>query len=138
MNIIIREKKVLKCIWSITFIITIITYLIVNIINKNSYEVYNSTNYFALITFEIINIIFGIVIFSNSTKRIISILFIVFIIITLCVPIYHNANTYAPTGPGSELMGLAIKERYLNIYGINIINLISHMPVVLKDCLVEF
>lgn len=127
------KNKIFKIIWIISFIIPTITFLIVNIIKKGTYEVYYSTNYLVLIIFGIINIIFGILLFKKEVKNLILMLYIIFIIITLFTPVYHNVNTYAPTGPRSELMGLAFNERYLNAYGININKLTSYMPIFMKN-----
>lgn len=120
-----KINKLLKIIWGLSVIIEIIVFIGTNIILKDTYEVYNSTNYLALIIIEIINIIFVVLLFKKSDSKLVHVLYIIFIIITLFVPIYHNANTYIPAELGSELMGLAIKERYLNIYGINILKIIK-------------
>lgn len=117
------KNKLFKIMWIISMIVEILVFIMVNFIYKNTYEVYNSTNYLALAAIELINIIFGILLFNKKNNKLIKILYIVFIIITFFIPIYHNGDTYAPTGPGSELMGLAFKERYLNVYGINIIRI---------------
>ena len=126
------KNKIFKIAWTISFIIPIITFIIVNIIKKNTYEVYESTNFLLLIIFTIINITFGVLLFKNNVKNLIYILYIVFIITTLFLPIYHIGNTYAPTGLRSEFMGLAFDERYLNIYGINIIKFTSYIPIFMK------
>ena len=124
------KSKIFKIIWIISLVMPIIAYLIVN---KKSYDVYNSINYLALIILEIINILFGIFLFLKKENKMLYIIYVIFIIITLIIPIYHNGNLYAPTGPGSELMGVAFKERYLNIYGINIIGLTEYMPIQMKE-----
>ena len=62
---------------------------------------------------------------KNNTTKSYMIIYLIFILIIFFIPIYHNGNTYAPTGPNSHLMGLAFNERYLNIYGINIIKIIN-------------
>ena len=119
------KKTILKIFWLVNIIIEVVIFLIVNFAYKDTYEVYNSTNYLVLIIIEIVNIIFGILLLRKSESKIVFILYIIFVIITLFIPIYHNGNTYAPTGQDSHLMGLAFKERFLNIYGINIIKLIK-------------
>ena len=119
------KNNIIKIIWCISIIIEVIVFIMVNFVYKDTYEIYNSTNYLLLIIIEIINIIFGILLFKKSESKLVFILYTIFIIITLFIPIYHNGNTYAPTGPDSYLMGLAFEERYLNIYGINIIKFIK-------------
>ncbi len=103
-------------------IVEVLVFIMVNFIYKNTYDIYNSTNYLALAVIELINVTFGILLFNKKNNKLIKTLYIIFIIFIFFIPIYHNGNTYAPTGPGSEFMGLALKERYLNVYGINIIN----------------
>ena len=120
------KNKIFKTIWIIGIISSVITFFIINIINKNNYEIYNTTNYLMLIILEIINFIFGILLFKKSDSKLLYIIYTIFIIITLLIPIYHNGNTYAPVGLGSELMGIAFKERYINMYGINIIKFIKY------------
>ena len=127
------KNKIFKILWIISLLIPIITFLFVNIIKRKTYQIYNSTNYLGLIIYFILNILFGFLFFKNYKNKIIYILYITFIIFTLCVPIYHNGNMYAPTGPRSNLMGVAFQERYLNVYGINIIRLTSNMPIAIKD-----
>ena len=91
------KNKLFKIMWIISMIIEILVFIMVNFIYKNTYEVYNSTNYLALAVIELINIIFGILLFNKKDNKLIKILYIVFIIITFLIPIYHNGNTYAPT-----------------------------------------
>ena len=119
------KNKIFKIIWIIGIISSVITFLIINIVNRNNYEIYNTTNYLTLIILEIINLTFGILLFKKTDSKLLYIIYSVFIIITLLIPIYHNGNTYVPTGPRSELMGIAFKERYINMYGINIIRFIN-------------
>lgn len=119
------KNKIFKIIWYISIIIEVIVFIAVNFVYKDTYKIYNSTNYLLLIIIEVINIIFGILLFKKSESKLVFILYTIFIIITLFIPIYHNGNTYAPTGPKSYLMGLAFEDRYLNIYGINIVRLIK-------------
>ncbi len=119
------KNKIFKIIWIIGIISSVITFFVINIVNRNYYEIYNTTNYLVLMILEIINFVLGILLFKKSDSKLLYIIYTIFIIITLLIPIYHNGNTYAPTGPGSEFMGIAFKERYINMYGINIIRFIK-------------
>lgn len=121
-----KNGKVLKIVWLISFIISIVVFVMTAIVLSDTYEIYNETYYLPLLIIEIINIIFGVLFFrKNKITKSYVIIYLIFILITFFIPIYHNGNTYAPTGPNSHLMGLAFNERYLNIYGINIIKIIN-------------
>ena len=76
------KNKLFKIMLIISMIIEILVFIMVNFIYKNTYEVYNSTNYLALAVIELINIIFGILLFNKKNNKLIKILYIVFIIIT--------------------------------------------------------
>jgi len=115
------KKNIFKIIWIISLIIEIIVFIKVDFVYKDTYEIYNSTNYVVLLIIEIINVIFGVLLFKNKENKLIYVLYVIFAIIIVFIPIYHNGNTNAPTGPDSYLMGLAFEERYLDVYGINII-----------------
>ena len=119
------KNKLFKILWCISIIVAIIVFVIVGIVRKNSYDVYNSINYILLAIIEIINLLFGFLFFKKTENKIVYGFYIIFIIITLLIPIYHNGYTYAPTGPRSYLMGLALEAKYLNIYGINITKFIK-------------
>ena len=119
------KNKLFKILWCISIIVAIIVFIIVGIVRKNSYDVYNSINYILLAIIEIINLLFGFLFFKKTENKIVYGFYIIFIVITLLIPIYHNGYTYAPTGPRSYLMGLALKAKYLNIYGINITKFIK-------------
>ena len=121
-----KKIIVLKIVCIIFVVISISVFVKTNIILLDTYDLYNETYYLQLIVIEVINIIFWLLFFR--TKKITNkyiITYLVFLLIIFCIPIYHNGNTYAPTGPNSYLMGLAADERYLNIYGINIIELVN-------------
>lgn len=121
-----KKDIVLKIACIIFVLISIGVFVKTNIILSDTYDLYNETYYLQLIVIEVINIIFGLLFFR--TKKITNkyiITYLVFLLIIFCIPIYHNGNTYAPTGPNSYLMGLAVDERYLNIYGINIIEFVN-------------
>lgn len=118
------KNNLFKIIWTISFIVQLIIFILVGFVYKNTYVIYNDIYYVALSIIEIINILFGILIFKKSNK-LINILYVVFALIVIFIPVYHNANTEAPKGPNSEFMGLAINERYLDAYGINIKKIID-------------
>ena len=63
----------------------------------------------------------------NEKKKIFMFFILIFIIVSILIPIYHVEYTYAPTGPGSEFMGLALKKEIINIYGIDISGLINKL-----------
>ena len=93
----------------------------VNFIYKNMFNyIYTNTNYLILCIIQTINIIFGILLFKKMKNQLIYILYTIFLIITLFIPVYSSSYTYAPIGEKSEYMGLAIGKQDLNIYGINI------------------
>ena len=116
------KNNLLRIIWCVSIIIQFIVYITLNFILKDNNQMYNNTNYLLLFVLETINIIFGILLFREKETKIILVIYIIFIILTLFIPIYYNGSTYALTEANSHLMGLAFKERYLNLYGINIIN----------------
>lgn len=121
-----KKDIVLKIACIILVVISIGVFVKTNIILSDTYDLYNETYYLQLIVIEVINIIFGLLFFR--TKKITNkyiITYLVFLLIIFCIPIYHNGNTYAPTGSDSYLMGVAVDEGYLNIYGINIIEFVN-------------
>lgn len=121
-----KNGKVLKRVWLISFIISIVVFVMTTIVLSDTHEIYNETYYLPLLIIEIINIIFGVLFFrKNKITKACVIIYLIFILITFLIPIYHNGNTYAPTGSNRQLIGLAFNERYLNIYGINIIKIID-------------
>ena len=83
---------------------------------------YYDINYVILIILEILNIFFTILLFikKENIKKIICILYCIYIFISIMIPIYHIKDTRTPTGPNSNLMGLAVVDVYKDIYGIDI------------------
>lgn len=79
-------------------------------------------NYVFLIILEIMNIIFTMLLFikKENIKKWICILFCIYIIISVMIPIYHIKDTRTPTGFNSHLMGLAVVDVYNDMYGIDI------------------
>ena len=115
------KDKIFKIICIINILMAIIVFILVDfVLYKDIAMKYDSTNYLALIIIEVINIIFGILLFRKGKKKLIHILYIAFIIIIIFIPIYHNGYYFAPTGPNSYLMGLAFNDNYLDVYGINL------------------
>ena len=119
------KNKIFKVIWILSLLVQIAVFVLVTIVFKNSYDVANVTNFIALAVIEVINIILGILLFLKKDNKAIYVFYIIFVIISLLIPIYHNGNYMAPSGQGRELMGVAYNERFLNIYGINIVRLID-------------
>ena len=118
------KNNLFKIIWAISSIVQLIIFILVGFAYKNTYIIYNDVYYVVLSIIEIINILFGILIFKK-TNKVINILYVVFTLIIIFIPVYHNANAKVPTGSNSELMGLAIDERYLDVFGINIKEIID-------------
>lgn len=113
------NKFVLKIVWIVSIIIMIIANIHINLQN---YEIYDNTNYILMGAIGSVNLVFGLYIFfrKNEKYKLLTSLYLIFLIAIFFIPVYHNGNTYAPIGPNSNLMGLAFKERYQNIYGITI------------------
>lgn len=122
-----KINRLIKLISILFVIIPICMFVLFNVILKNSFDVYNSTNYIIFSIIEILNIIFAIVIFKSKEhiNKLLIIIFSIYIIITFLIPVYHTGHTYAPTGPNSELMGLALKQNYRDIYGVDITELVQ-------------
>lgn len=122
-----KNNKIIKSISILFIIVPLCMFIIFNVIIKDSFDVYNSTNYIAFTIIELLNIFFSIIIFRSKEQinKLLIIIFIIYIIITFFIPVYHLGHTYAPTGPGSELMGLALKQNYRDIYGMDITELVQ-------------
>ena len=104
----------LKILWTIIFFEEIVVaYFFINKVQI----------FYSLIIILIINVIFGFLI--KKPNKLISILFILYLMILFFVPIYNTSYTYAPTGPNSHLMGLAYAEEIRNIYGVNIAKIVK-------------
>ena len=77
-----KNDKVLKIVWTINFIISIIAFVMVTIVLSDTYEIYNETYYLPLLIIEIINIIFGVLFFrKNNTTKSYMIIYLIFILI---------------------------------------------------------
>ena len=117
------KNKILKIIWSVIIIFQIIVFIFDRLgILYHWYDTYFNTNYLVFCIIELINITFGFFILKQkeNTHRRLRILYLIFIIIIFFIPVYEYGNTFAPSWTNSELMGLGVKRRYLNVYGINI------------------
>lgn len=119
-----RIVKVLLILMTIIPIILIINF---NIILKNAYDVYNSTNFILFSIIELINIILlvKIIISKKELSKKIIIFITIYLIITALIPIFHTGETYSPEVPNSELVGVSLNEIYRNIYGIDITNIVK-------------
>ena len=108
-----RIVKVLLILMTIIPIILIINF---NIILKNAYDVYNSTNFILFFIIELINIIILIkfVVLKKDISKKTIILITIYLIITVLIPVFHTGSTYA------YLMGVGLREKYIDIYGIDI------------------
>lgn len=114
--------KVLKILLILMTVIPLILIIIFNIILKNAFAVYNSTNFILFLIIELINIMLLIkfVVLKKDISKETIILITIYLIITALIPIFHTGSTYAPEGPDAYLMGVALKENYRDIYGIDI------------------
>ncbi len=114
--------KVLKILLILMTVIPLILIIIFNIILKNAFAVYNSTNFILFLIIELINIMLLIkfVVLKKDISKKTIILITIYLIITALIPIFHTGSTYAPEGPDAYLMGVALKENYRDIYGIDI------------------
>ena len=112
-------KKILLILMTVVPLILIIIF---NIILKNAFSVYNSTNFILFLIIELINIMLLIkfVVLKKDISKKTIILITIYLIITALIPIFHTGSTYAPEGPDAYLMGVALKENYRDIYGIDI------------------
>ena len=115
-------SKVLKILLILMTAVPLILIIIFNIILKNAFAVYNSTNFILFLIIESINIILLIkfVVLKKDISKKTIILITIYLIITALIPIFHTGSTYAPEGPDAYLMGVALKENYRDIYGIDI------------------
>ena len=108
--------KVLKILLILMTVIPLILIIIFNIILKNAFAVYNSTNFILFLIIELINIIILIkfVVLKKDISKKTIILITIYLIITVLIPVFHTGSTYA------YLMGVALREKYIDIYGIDI------------------
>ena len=117
-----KNANLLKKILLIIMTVVPLIIIIFNIILKNSFSVYNSTNFILFSIIELINIMLLIkfVVLKKDISKKTIILITIYLIITLLIPIFHTSSIYSPEEPDSYLMGVALKENYRDIYGINI------------------
>lgn len=117
---------VIKVLLIIMVIVPLIMFSLFNIILKDYFDEYNSTNFILFSVIEIINLIMLTVFMNNKiTTNKFLIIIICYLTISALIPVFNTERTYAPIGPGSELMGLAIEKNYRDIYGINITGLVD-------------
>ena len=112
---IIRILSILLC------IIPICVFIYFEMIGQTRFDTYNS-NKILIIILEVINIGITLLVVKNKDKLCIKyiIILILYLIIIIPIPCYNMSKTYAPTGPGSEFMGLALERTYRDIFGINL------------------
>lgn len=118
---------IMKIVLVFLIILPLIIYVLLNMILKNKFNIYLTTNYLFFIIIETINLIIAIFFFVrkiNLTKKFI-LFFCCYFILSMLIPVYHTGYTHAPTGPGSERMGITLKENHRNIYGLDITNLVK-------------
>ena len=120
-----RINRVFRIISLALVIVPIIMLLLFNVILTGSSDSFYSTNYIAFAVIEILNIVFAIVIFisKDNIRKPLLVLYIVYSFVTFPVPVFYIERTYAPTGPNSELMGIALDKEYRDIYGVDITGL---------------
>lgn len=119
-----KKEKFLKIISIILVVIPICCMILVYLIQFDGEK---HINYLLFAILEVINILFMLKIFIDKkpkTNKFI-VLYVIYIIISILIPIYNGTIYVAPTGPGSELMGLGIKRLKLDIYGMNLDNFYS-------------
>ncbi len=114
-------KTIIKVISVLACIIPICVFTYFEFVGQASFYTY-SANKILIVILELINVGIALLAFKNknkSSKKYIIFLMIYLIIIGL-IPCYNLSRTYAPTGPKSELMGLALETNCLDIFGINL------------------
>lgn len=117
-----KKEIFLKIISIILVVIPICCIILVQIMFDEKY-----INYLLFAILELINILFMLKILKGKksiTNKFI-VLYAIYIIISILIPVYNGTIYVAPTGPGSELMGLGLKAFRLDIYGINLYNFYS-------------
>lgn len=110
-----------KIIINILLIISLLLIILTNIfIIKCDFDIIK-INYIMLIVLLIINVLLLIINnMEKGNKKNENIIILIFIIFSFCFPIYEIGILYAPTGSYSHLVGVALKQRYIDIYGIKI------------------
>lgn len=122
-------KIILRVLFIILSVIPIITFIIFNFAIKNNAGVFsNNTNILAFIIIELINILITILLFKNKNDVGVSfsIITLIYIVISIFIPVYSVVNTYAPSGENSYLMGQSVEKEYKNIYGIDITKIFNN------------
>ena len=119
-----KKEIFLKIISIILVVIPICCMILVHLIQFDGEK---HINYLLFAILGVINILFMLKIFIDKkpkTNKFI-VLYVIYIIISILIPVYNGAIYVAPTWPGSELMGLGIKRVKSDIYGINLDNIYS-------------
>ena len=116
-----KIKTIIKVIAVLVCIIPICVFAYFETIEQAVFYTYSS-NKILIIILELINIGIALLVFKNKGKlsEKYVIVLIIYLIIIALIPCYNMSRTYAPTGPKSELMGLALERNYRDLFGINL------------------
>ena len=116
-----KIKIIIKAISVLACIIPICVFTYFEFVGQASFYTYSS-NKILIVILELINV--GIVLLAFKNKNVLSkkyiIVLMIYLIIIGLILYYNVSRTYAPTGPKSELMGLALERNYMDIFGINL------------------
>ena len=116
-----KTKTIIKIIWILVCIIPICVFAYFETIGEAKFDTVSS-NKMLIIILELINLGIALLLFKSKgklSKKYIIIL-IIYLAIIVLIPCYNLTKTYAPSGPKSELMGLALERMYKNLFGINL------------------
>lgn len=100
-------KKIFKIIFIIITLLHILGFILVN-------TFYIDMNYLPLLVIEIINIIFGIIIFKKDENKWLYLSYILFVIATFFIPVYEEYTIFWEDS-----------GRCWNMYAMSLVNLIK-------------
>lgn len=124
-----KKVKLLKIISWIFVILPILCLIAFNLFFKKDISLAeeNTANYIVFVIIECINIIIltCMSLKKFEVKKTMIIVCGIYLIISALIPVYRIDETFAPTGMNSHLMGLGLKRSYVDIYGINITNIVN-------------
>lgn len=114
-------KKVVRIISIVLCIIPICVFIYFETMGQKMFDIYSS-NKILLLILELLNIVVTFFIFKKRDKlnSKIYVVLIIYLIIIAMIPCYNTSKTYAPTGPQSELMGLALERHLRDMFGIKL------------------
>ena len=125
----IKKFNLLKIISWIIVILPILWLIAFNLFFKKDISLAeeNTANYMVFVIIECINIIIltYMLLKKFEIKKIMLIVAGIYLIISALIPVYCIDETFAPTGMNSHLMGLGLKRSYVDVYGINITNIVN-------------